>query len=161
MGAYSRIVDEIAARLTDASATGKKLAGIRVYVGPRQIVETLAETPSVVVSFRSIEEIWESGRQHYLGADVGVTITVKLGLQSDRITNLYTDTTSGFIYLVEKILDVLNETESQVLDPRLGGNASRHMRCRVGEVRTEGNFLISDIELDIKTADYLVNGRNA
>ena len=164
MGIYVTALNAIYTRLTAAQATGKKLESvINILVGPRPLIETDIDCPSIVIDIDNIEENYaRSGQKNYINATIELSLWVKYTANEDIAVNQFFNTTdgNGLLYLIEKIGDVLNETGSQILDPRVGATIRSPIKLSYGELERIGDKYIFQLKATIDTPDFLINSRS-
>jgi len=165
-GAILLPTKEIYTRLSTASGTGKKLAGSKVYVGSRQIVEEIEDTPSIVFWFDSSRDLpGHAGAYHQQGSELQFSGVIKYGLADDQNANrLYGGSAgaeTGLIPYLENFCDVLCETTAStpVLDPRLNANTSRQILINLDNTRYHGNIILVDFTISVTSIDFTYNAR--
>lgn len=167
MGAITSLIDEVYYRLNTARGSGKKLEEIKnIYIGGRDLVEKADLTPSILILLDSGETVWDEATR---GGVHGYTnITLKFGIKYPIQTianavdiNLYYDSSqqSGFIYMIEKILDVIMETTSQASSPTLGQNSKHKPDIRIGNIgKSDPQTLYCEVDVTFATKSHAVNG---
>jgi hypothetical protein len=165
-GAYLRPLREIYTRLSTASGTGKKLAGSKVYIGPRVMIEEIEDTPSIVIDIDSIRDTpGHAGARNQSSGEIVFSGSIKYGIADDRAANRYYSGTAGaeagFIAYLENFADVLNETTDTVpvISPRLGENCQAQIILSMNNFRYHGNIAIVDFTIEAKTIDFTFNAR--
>lgn len=174
MGVYVTLIDELRNRIESAQASGKKLdsstaMGLKkFYIGNRSLVEGLNEMPSIVLSDTDLM-ITESkfslnGNKTPAGrvvGEVGISLFLKFPITDDHAQNrLYkTSDSTGVLYFIEKLLDVLNETTGQTVDPRMGANSLTSADWEVSVAAVADTFVVYEIKSKIYTGMISINGR--
>ncbi|KKN68376.1 hypothetical protein LCGC14_0452520 [marine sediment metagenome] len=163
MGVYVDVIEEFNNRLTTAQGSGKKLERVKeVFVGQRTHIDTSLDMPSITLSISSGAEVFSGQNRKRASFVVVVSVIDRIVSENDK--NLYFDSIAqtGFMFLVESVLDVIMETTTQALDPRLNQNSYKSSDpITFGEVEkfTDG-FLKVDIFVTINTREYLINERS-
>jgi len=169
MGKYVTAFDAIRARLVAAMGSGKKLdsssvGGLQVVkVGTRATVEQIIETPSIVIQYPEIEDIYNQASASQMQAIIRVSLFLKYGILDNNADNrLYnTQSGTGFLYFIEKVRDVLNETTGQVIDPRFGVDALKPLSTSVVGIQETQGFLFCEMQLEFQTGRFTINGSNS
>jgi hypothetical protein len=168
MGKYVTAFDAIRARLVAAMGSGKKLdsssvGGLQVVkVGTRALVEQIVETPSIVIQYPEIEDIYNQAAASQMQAIIRVSLFLKYGILDNNADNrLYnTQSGTGFLFFIEKVRDVLNETTGQVIDPRFGVDALKPLSTSVVGIQETQGFLFCEMQLEFQTGRFIINGSN-
>ncbi len=168
MGKYVTAFDAIRARLVAAMGSGKKLdssvaGGLQaVKVGTRALVEQIMETPSIVIQYPEIEDIYNQASASQMQAVIRVSLFLKYGILDNNADNrLYnTQSGTGFLYFIEKVRDVLNETTSQVIDPRFGVDGLKPLSTTISGIQETQGFLFCELNLEFQTGRFTINGSN-
>jgi hypothetical protein len=156
-GSFSGLFTEILNRLETARGVGKKLEDVKsVLMGKRRRVITAVDCPALDIVLQSGNELPDG--QNRKRASFVVNFTLTSAITDKNAQNLYLD----LIDLMERVLDVLNETTSQALDPRYGQEsqmASVGYSFQQFEQTTDA-FLKVDFQLEAHTKVFLMNERN-
>jgi len=119
--------------------------------------------PAIFLSISSIQEDYNLIlSQNRISSVVDIKLTVIDGIEDPSVSNQYydTDTREGILYLIEEILDVLNEDTSQSLDPRFGKNALKANTAFMGPIeKVSDNILMCDITITARTNQFTINNR--
>ena len=172
MGVYVTVMNEIVNRLTTAQGSGKKLdsttaMGLKQFViGERSAVDGINAMPAILLTMSNtnILETYEGTiRPNKIKSDVSVTLLIKYGLTDEHATNRYfkTSDSTGILYFIEKVLDVLNETTGQVIDPRFGQDAVKPSKAIIGAFQPHSNYIICELQINFQTAMFAINNRSA
>lgn len=177
MGVYVALTRELMTRFNSATVDGAKLQGTKFYMGARTMVERLEDMPSVVVTDISITEQYTQISSSQLNAMVDFDLVVKYPLilpsQQDNLTMIppgdgfpitfpFTFTNNqGFLFWLEKLFDVINETSAQIADPRLNQTSRRAVKLSMQNLHIVGtNCIIADVFLrGLETKFFGINGR--
>lgn len=140
----------------------RKLSEVKqMLVGDRSRTDFPIDNPALVMTVQALPE--EFSGQDRKRASIAVTVSLLDRLESENETNLYFDTlnNTGFLFLFEKVLDVIMETKNQVIDPRLGQTTYKSSDVSTGPIEklTDG-YLKVDIFLTLHTNLFLINERN-
>ena len=162
MGVYVDIFEEFRNRLQTAQGVGKKLEKVKeVFVGQRTHIDSSLDMPSIALTLSSGEEVFSGQNRKRASFVIIVSVFDKVNSENDK--NLYFDIAaqSGFVFLFERVLDVLMETTLQELDPRLGQNSYKSSDpITFGEIeKLSDGFLKIDVFITIHTREYLINER--
>lgn len=165
-GAILLPTKEIYTRLSAASAANKKLAGSKVYVGSRHLVEEIEDTPSIVFWFESSRDLpGHAGAYNQQGSELVFSGVIKYGIADDSNENrLYggsAGSETGFLPYLENFCDVLNETSAStpVFDPRLSANTSKQILIDLNNTRHFGNLILIDFSISVTSIDFAYNAR--
>ena len=169
MGVYVNVIEEVSHRLVSAMGAGKKLDSSteyglkRVLVGNRAIIDGINVMPCALISDSdiSIQESYDTGVYRKLVGEVSVAIIIKYPIKDELVDNrLYnTGASTGFLYFVERVLDVLNETSGQSLDPRVGQNSFKPVNFSVNGILTSGPFIQCELSFSVQTGLVSINSR--
>lgn len=170
MGVYVNTIEEIRNRLASAMGVGKKLDSSteyglkRVLIGNRALVDGVNIMPCILISDSdlSINETYEHGGYRRLVGDMSVVVILKFPIKDQQAVNRLYDSASstGFLFFVEKVLDVLNETTGQATDPRIGQNSYKPVGFSVGGIVTSDSFVQCEISFSVQTSAFLINSRS-
>ena len=164
MGIYVNIIETIKERLTVAQAAGNLLESVKkIYIGSRALVEGIADTPSITIKFINAEETAESAQYRQVLSNIEVILQVHYGLKDEQNKNIYYDwdNSTGILYLIENILDVLNNDTQGNMNPAFDSKLKIHNSPEIGEIVKVGdNMLTCDIKLKLKSASFFINGRS-
>lgn len=156
-GSFSVLFTEILNRLKTANAPTKKLEDVKsVLMGKRRKIITAVDCPAIDIVLASGNELPDG--QNRKRASFVVNFTLTSAITDKNAQNLYLD----LIDLMERVLDVLNETTAQALDPRYGQEsqmASVGYSFQQFEQTTDA-FLKVDFQLEAHTKVFLMNERN-
>lgn len=168
-GNYVNLFVELISRLTAAQASGKKLDstltdGLKLLeIGPRSDVMGINEMPSIVIDISNSQftEAYD-GALRMMRASVDIDLIVKYPTTDQTMTNRYFDTSNstGALFFIQTLLDVINENTSQSIDPRLGQNSTRPILATVGPFETHANFLLINVKLSAETQRFTINARS-
>jgi hypothetical protein len=164
MGRYTTILSEVYQRLYTATATGKPLAAVKtLQVGLRAEVKGQDETPAIFIGLDSINEHYEVIRSGQKTADISFIVTLIYAVPDESETNILQNTTTstGFLYFLEDVLDVLHTNRTtDALDPRLAESCWRAMDVSTGGITKVGQGLYRiDIRIVAKSAQFTINSR--
>jgi hypothetical protein len=151
MGKYVTAFDAIRARLVAAMGSGKKLdsssvGGLQVVkVGTRATVEQIIETPSIVIQYPEIEDIYNQASASQMQAIIRVSLFLKYGILDNNADNrLYnTQSGTGFLY------------------PRFGVDALKPLSTSVVGIQETQGFLFCEMQLEFQTGRFTINGSNS
>ena len=169
MGVYVDLIEEVRSRLSEAQGDGKILDmhaadGLEaVYVGLKTMVEGLAEMPSAIVTISNSTEELAVIRQGQLNAVIGVEVIIKYPLYDNASTNRLYDTDSGvgFMYFVEKVLDVLNQRIDGTMDPRMRQSSLKPALFQIQDIEYYMSYIVATIRADVRTGFYSFNRRES
>lgn len=163
INAYTKVAKELYNRLTTAAQAGNKLSDVvRVYMGQRKYTFQGKDLPAIVVPFEDFSETFELGHcRNHKGAFLSFSIDIIYQVKDDREENLLFvdgDPDSGFIPLIERVLDVLSETTALKIQPRISDDSEKSFDL-TGEITRQEDMLICSITLVASTEKFLINGR--
>jgi vesicle coat complex subunit len=164
MGVFVDVLEEFNNRLTTAQSVGKKLETVKeVYVGQRTHIDSTLDMPSLALTLSTGEEVFSGQNRKRASFVVVVSVFDKVNSENDK--NLYFDigAQTGFLFLVERVLDVIMETTAQILDPRFGQNSYKSSDpISFGEIeKLSDGYLQMDISITMHTREFLINERSA
>jgi len=164
MGCYTDIIQEIYTRLNTATGEGKKLSNIKsVKVGVRSVVEDNYILPSILIDIEQIGENYNGTGQNLKRGQILLNILVVDKISNKDATNIiYTTGTpeTGFLALIETIMDVISEDTSQNIDPQLNQNSLSSIDLQVTNFQKINNNQISCEIMVLATArDFEINER--
>lgn len=154
------VVKELEDRLTTAQGDGLNLSSIKsVKVGPRSEVNAQVNMPLVRISLEDIAEETQTNIKE--SATMVIVVDVfdkKYDENSDNIL-FDSDNSSGFLYLVESVMDTIYEDTSENLDRCLGG--TKILGMSVSNFRYTKGIIMATISIRVQTSYYTANGRQS
>ena len=161
---FTNVLKEIYTRISTATGTGKKLSDlVHLYMGNRLEVTESNDCPSIVVQLNRIEEDYLNASSYQKkSALLFIDVHLFYAISNERGTNIYYDESTppvGFLPYLEKVIDVLNETTSQSIDPRFNLNSKRSVIINSTVIKYTDQLAVATIALAIRTEDFYINGR--
>ena len=164
MGVIVNLIDEVRNRLETATGTGKDLVSVkRVNVGTVEECRKLNDFPFINIGFPSAEEL---NKRTSGGMTSKLLIVVTLCVNKLAATNgasssnsLYKKSDeSGMLFLLEKVLNVLDKNTSETPDLSFD-NTSDELRITTYDIDSSNDFFNVTINIDIETKQFTTGDR--
>ena len=176
MGAYVNLIDQVRERIQNQIDNSGSLAEIKkIIIGNRSRVDIHDTLPVLILEIDSITDDYIVIAQGQKNADFSLRLVLLYPLTGADTDNVYYNTTdsTGIIYLIEKILDVLNSRSRGMVftltfpftfdytgtevDPRLNQQSKTAIKCNVQSIIKNAGYLEAVINLTASTNFYGIN----
>lgn len=158
MGNYINLIEEVKDRLEAAIAEGEVLEDVfRVRIGSKESARGLNDYPIININVKTGDEEAVSMQRRF-SCELALEITLITNkLDSDSNVLYNTATESGSLYLLEKLLNVLDDNISGSVD--VGFSNTTHELRIVDWVLEEEKFIEITITVTVKTLAFYAGAR--
>jgi len=157
MGVYVNLANEVYNRIY----TAREALDIQhLDFGMGTQILQIDDYQSVVIEL-DIQELGERARNNQKSGDVSFTIYTRYGLSDTDENNLYfnIDTETGWLYWMEKFLDVLEKNTAGQIDPQMAGYARESIKIRVENPEKYQDSLITPVIVTAPAPYFTIGNR--
>ena len=160
MGVLVNVIEEIYNRLNTAIGSGKDLYGVNVVrIGDRTEARTNSNFPIININFRSAvgEPVYKrNGNVDIMTIEISLLINKKAGINNNKLYKV--SDTSGAIYVLEKLLNVLDKDTSGNVDLSFNSTVT-NLRTYDYTIDQTNDMVEIDVTLTVQTVFYQLGSR--
>lgn len=169
MGIYVNLLQEIYNRLDFARSNPIGSRSIlldeikNIWIGNHSAALGNAELPAITINWKQAEETTESASYSRLVSNIELIFTIFYPISDIRVNNyLYDyDSNSGFVFLIEKILDVLSSNDVGDLNPSIENKLKIRQGISIGNIELLNDSLMRcEITMQAKLQQFVINERS-
>ena len=159
MGVIVNLIEEIKSRFTTAIGTGGDLLGVkRIRIGSREEARKQNDFPIINITLTGATNNAEAMQRQFTDT-LNIEITLLISKKDSNANTLYTTTDStGSIYVLEKMLNVLNKNTSGTIDLQFASNTIELREIDYSIEEANKDMIEIIVNLKIKTAYYTIGG---